>query len=245
MARSPGKGVPPRLGTAPLRMIITGHNPSETSWEAGHYYAHKSNRMWPILTKTGIAPPTIRGCEDDARMAPEAGVGFLDVGCGHVGTDSSKFNGKHFSVWAQSYYAHLEGHLRAAAAAIGCTCGRCADPVILCFAGKKQFAELLALPDPAEAAGRGNRKRKASEGGQAPRIEYGKQPSGLRPRGLPFGPSTEIWVLTSTSGAAPMTNEEREAPWRQLAARLAREPWPRRVKAQCAVRGGECEAEEC
>jgi hypothetical protein len=38
--------------------------------------------MWRILRQTGIAPPGIRGAEDDTRMVTEAGVGFLDVGCG-------------------------------------------------------------------------------------------------------------------------------------------------------------------
>ena len=48
----------------------------------GHYYSHPANWMWRILRQTGIAPPDIRGAADDARMVTEAGVGFLDVGCG-------------------------------------------------------------------------------------------------------------------------------------------------------------------
>lgn len=43
--------------------------------------------MWPILSSTGIAPPTVRGPEDDDRMLEEAGVGFTDVGTGHPGTN--------------------------------------------------------------------------------------------------------------------------------------------------------------
>jgi hypothetical protein len=35
-----------------------------------------------------------------------------------------------------------------------------------------------------------------------------------------------VYVCTSTSGASPMTNAEREAPYAVVAARLAQIPWP-------------------
>lgn len=37
-------GVPEKLGDAPLRLIIVGHNPSEHAWKSGHYYSNPSNR---------------------------------------------------------------------------------------------------------------------------------------------------------------------------------------------------------
>ena len=48
-------------------------------------------------------------------------------------------------------------------------------------------------------------------------------------QGWPFPAETEVWVQSSTSGAAPQTNAAREAPWLALAERLRAIPWPRRV----------------
>ncbi len=43
----------------------------------------------------------------------------------------------------------------------------------------------------------------------------------------------QVWVMTSTSGAAPMTRQQRYAPWQALAERLAGEPWPRHCQLRC------------
>jgi TDG/mug DNA glycosylase family protein len=44
----------------------------------------------------------------------------------------------------------------------------------------------------------------------------------------------QVWVMSSTSGAAPMTREQRYAPWQALAERLQREPWPHCRTARCS-----------
>ena len=80
-------GVPEKLGQEPLRLILVGHNPSAHAWQSGHYYSNPSNRLWPILIKTGIAPPGAKGPESDDCMPHEVGVGFSDVGSGTPGTD--------------------------------------------------------------------------------------------------------------------------------------------------------------
>jgi G:T/U-mismatch repair DNA glycosylase len=36
--------------------------------------SHPSNHMWRLLMKTGIAPPEIRGAEDDDKLPAMAGV---------------------------------------------------------------------------------------------------------------------------------------------------------------------------
>lgn len=41
-------GLPEKLGDAPLRLIIVGHNPSEHAWKSGHYYSNPSNRYFLI-----------------------------------------------------------------------------------------------------------------------------------------------------------------------------------------------------
>lgn len=43
-------------------------------------------------------------------------------------------------------------------------------------------------------------------------------------QGWPLPASTEVWVLTTTSGAAPMTVAQRTAPYQRLAERLALVP---------------------
>lgn len=58
------------------------------------------------------------------------------------------------------------------------------------------------------------------------------------PQGWPLPPSTEVWVMPSTSGAAAMTKEQRVGPWRQLAERLQREAWPREPGLRCQGPGG-------
>ena len=72
-----GRGLVPKLGTKPLRLILVGHNPSEHAWRSGHYYSNPSNRMWKILKETNIAPSSIRGAEDDGKMVDAVGVGFI------------------------------------------------------------------------------------------------------------------------------------------------------------------------
>lgn len=45
--------------TTPKRQV--GHNPSEYAHHVGHFYGNPSNRMFPILISTGIAPPGATG----------------------------------------------------------------------------------------------------------------------------------------------------------------------------------------
>lgn len=49
----------------------------------------------------------------------------------------------------------------------------------------------------------------------------------LVPQGWPLPPSTAVWVLTSTSGASPMTNAARKEPYQGLADAIASIPRPR------------------
>ncbi len=61
------------------------------------------------------------------------------------------------------------------------------------------------------------------------------QPPNTLPPDWPFPPSTEVWVCTSTSGAAVLTNEQREAPYRAVSQRLAQVAWPRTDVPRCRV----------
>ena len=85
----------------------------------------------------------------------------------------------------------------------------------MAFTGKRQWVELL------KAGGGGE------WGGAAVSPAFGPQPPSLRPEGWPLPPATAVWVLPSTSGAAALSNAEREGPYAALAAAVLRVPWPR------------------
>jgi TDG/mug DNA glycosylase family protein len=103
----------------------------------------------------------------------------------------------------------------------GCMCGLCGSPALIAFTGKRQFLELLNI-DPSGQLRRG-KARVASAA-----VQLGKQPADMLPAGWPLPVDrTEVWVLTSTSGAAPMSNADRERPYKHLAERLAGITWPR------------------
>ena len=53
-------------------------------------------------------------------------------------------------------------------------------------------------------------------------------------QGWPFSSKTEVWVLPSTSGAAPMTIEERYEPYKALGRHLKTLAWPRIDVTACA-----------
>ena len=119
----------------------------------------------------------------------------------------------------------------------------CCAPRVIAFTGKRQFVELLnaGRGDPARSKdtndGNNNKRKKAPFDSSS--VAYGLQPRSLRPKGWPRCLSeTEIWVLTTTSGAAGLTNEARAAPYLELGRRLASEEWPRPLPACCADKEG-------
>lgn len=57
----------------------------------------------------------------------------------------------------------------------------------------------------------------------------------LTAQGWPLPATTEVWVLTSTSGAAPMTVEQRMRPYQQLADRLSDLPLGSQSTPRCAL----------
>lgn len=186
-------------------------------------------------------------------MPAEAGVGFTDVGTGFPGTDSAQFTASDFVAWRASFFQRLAAHAARAAASVGCVCGRCGAPALVAFSGKRQFVELFAQP-----ARRGQGRRggagpsgaphassceptaEAAEGGPGVRLQA-RRPAKVNtgrqlmlPEGWPLPlEGTEVWLMTSTSGAAALSKERRDAPWQQLAARLSQEPWPRPQQPRC------------
>ena len=48
--------------------------------------------------------------QDDLLMPEDAGVGFLDVGCGTPGTHLSKFTSQTMQSWSGAFYERLALH---------------------------------------------------------------------------------------------------------------------------------------
>jgi TDG/mug DNA glycosylase family protein len=86
----------------------------------------------------------------------------------------------------------------------------------------------------ASGSGAGSGATAAPAAAAATGVPFGPQTH--LPDGWPLPPATEVWVLTSTSGACPLTHEQREEPYRRLAARLAEIPWPRADLPRCCSR---------
>lgn len=178
----------------PLNVLFVGHNPSSAAWKMGHYYANPSNRFWALLSGVGILPPGFKAQQDD-ECPRLYRIGFTDLGTGFEGTDSSKFKATILHGWRAGLYERIKAHAQRA--------GR--PPKVVAFTGKRQFQELFF------------------DHSSKPAINYGVQE--VRPKGWPFkADETVVFVLTSSSGAAAMTNEAREAPYRELAALLKQIP---------------------
>jgi hypothetical protein len=217
--------------------------------------------MWRILKDTNLAPSTIiSGCNEDFKMPGSIGIGFTDVGSGTPGTDSNKFKAKHFEEWRQPFFDRLAAQMKRASehGVENCTCGLCGAPVVFAFSGKKQFSDLFQTP-----TGRGSGMKRKNTSSTSTTVLENTTSSydssiiinsesirmqAVRPTFIPLGKQailplgwplplekTEVWVMTSTSGAAAMTKEARYAPWKALAERLEREPWPLNNKASCGT----------
>lgn len=153
----------------------------------------------------------------------EAGVGFTDVGTGNPGTDSRLFGEAAFAVWGPSFLQRLQAHVARVNASIGCKCGACGAPSVVAFSGKKQFVDLVN-----SCRRSGSRK---VQGGEVP---VGQAlPRSALPAGWPLPDSSEVWVMTSTSGASALSTEDRVRPWRLLAERIRGIPWPRSDAPTC------------
>lgn len=221
--------------TAPiaLRLLIVGHNPSEASWNRGHYYANPNNWMWRILHETAIVDRNIvMSCEQDAQMPRLYGIGFTDVGGGVRGTHSSTFSGKHvYEHWRGTFYDTLREICENTCKELECCCSTCGCPRLLAFAGMKQFVQLFQSRERKKGCDRGqeilDRDTKVTLASVCPeKVHFGRQ--FVLPRGWPLDTSkTEVWVLPSTSGAAAMTRDDRIEPWQRLAHRLSEIEHPR------------------
>jgi double-stranded uracil-DNA glycosylase len=60
-----------------LNLLFCGYNPSLTSGQSGHYYAHPGNRFWRVLHAAGITD-RIYTQEEDKNLL-DLGIGFTNL----------------------------------------------------------------------------------------------------------------------------------------------------------------------
>ncbi|KDD76782.1 hypothetical protein H632_c106p1 [Helicosporidium sp. ATCC 50920] len=187
--------------------------------------------MWRILLETELAPPSkIRGAEDDALMPEAAGIGFTDLGTGVPGTLSSSFSDDRLHSWVDPLYERLLDQAARAKA----------PPCIVAFSGKRQFTCLFRgrkrSREPLLASARAQIGPYFGAASQAP---FSATRSAWCPATIDPGPqrvlpqdwplrleTTQVWVCSSTSGAAALTRADRFGPWERLAAEVSAIPWP-------------------
>ena len=77
-----------KYGDNPLSLLIVGHNPSQHSWESGHYFSQPTNSFWRLIKEAGLCSIEI-GLNDD-YMVRNLSIGFTDV-IRITNSDSSAF----------------------------------------------------------------------------------------------------------------------------------------------------------
>lgn len=191
---TPGK---PEL---PLNLIIVGHNPSQKSWSKGHYYANPSNRMWPLLRKAQLIPSHYR-CDQDSLCPFYWKIGFTDLIIGISETDSSTFTNEFLYGQRLSLYQRLVHHCRRVQENLSTFREELYYPKIIAFSGIRQWKSLFPIS--------------SDQWKKNYTTSYGIQK--IKPPDWPFELSNSIvFLLPTSSGAAPMSTPERENPYLQL-----------------------------
>ena len=124
-----------------LRLLIVGHNPSEKSWQRGHYYANPANRMWSLLRLAKIVPSTFIH-DNDIDCPSKCGVGFTDLMTGIPETKSSTFSLGDIAKWKKSLYHRIESHVIRVSRNLNMSLVQ-SCPKVIAFAGVRQWKALF------------------------------------------------------------------------------------------------------
>ena len=103
--------LPDYLGPA-LTLLFIGINPGLYSVQRGHYFARKTNRFWPALSRSSLSAQVREtlgretlGPDDDASLL-DFGIGFTDV-VKVPSRNASDLRPGDFQKWAPKLLAHL------------------------------------------------------------------------------------------------------------------------------------------
>lgn len=122
----------PNLLAPGLRLVFVGINPSVYAAERGHYFARKTNRFWPALSRSRLSAP-IRAAlgratlvpEDDVLL-PDFGIGFTDV-VKRPTPNASGLTPEDYRTWAPHLFANLDRY----------------QPAVACFHGVVGYRAFL------------------------------------------------------------------------------------------------------
>ena len=184
-----------KIGDLPLHTLFIGHNPSNSTWQTGHYFANPTNKFWKLIGESGLLDSVQQATDakivqinDDMMVAN--GFGFTDF-IEMPGNDANAIkmadiiaNRDFFIKRIENYANDINSQLKR-----------------LCFVGKKQwkqqFSQALA------------------------KCDHGLQDADLRPLHWPKQINNlDIWVLPSPSGRAVISNSERLKPYLMLSEAL-------------------------
>ena len=183
------------IGDSPMHTLLIGHNPSNSTWETGHYFANPTNRFWKLIDDSGLLGSVQQENEaeilqiNDDRMVAN-GFGFTDF-IEIPGNDANAIkmadilaNKEIFIKRIEKYANDINSQLKR-----------------ICFVGKKQwkqqFSQALA------------------------KCEHGLQDADLRPLLWSKQISDlDIWVLPSPSGRAVISDNDRLKPYLLLSESL-------------------------
>ena len=122
-----------KYGNLPLRLLLVGHNPSQHSWDSGHYFSQPSNNFWKLIEESGILEESVEANDDS--MLEKMQIGFTDV-IRDPNSNSSGISRAHFLEQRSFFYKRI---LNNAIRVKG-------HPEHLAFVGKRQFAMLFDPP---------------------------------------------------------------------------------------------------
>lgn len=122
----------PDLLAPGLRLVFVGINPSVYAVERGHYFARKTNRFWPALSRSTLSAPIRQALgresllpEDDVLL-PDFGIGFTDV-VKRPTPNASGLTPDDFRRWAPHLFANLARY----------------QPAVACFHGVVGYRAFL------------------------------------------------------------------------------------------------------
>jgi TDG/mug DNA glycosylase family protein len=135
----------PDLLREDLDLVFVGINPSLYSVAQGHYFARKTNRFWPALSRSVLSEPVRRALgvdrlepRHDAMLLPH-GIGFTDV-VKRPTARADELSSNEYAEGAAALVAKLEGF----------------QPHVACFQGimgYRPFARILAPLSPKPVLG--------------------------------------------------------------------------------------------
>jgi TDG/mug DNA glycosylase family protein len=184
-----------KIGDSPMHTLLIGHNPSNSTWETGHYFANPTNKFWKLIDESGLLDSVQHGTNaeivqinDDMMVAN--GFGFTDF-IETPGNDANAIKMADIIANRDFFIKRIEDYAN----------GINSQLKRLCFVGKKQWKQQFS-----QSLGK---------------CDHGLQDADLRPSHWPKQINNlDIWVLPSPSGRAVISNSERLKPYLMLSEAL-------------------------